>query len=106
MWFGAPEEEEGKPLMFTRSFDALAAGLGFLRAALADLAHVTNGNRSTRTYVPPRATWGKMWTSDGTAEGTRLLLDIEPGPVSSSPAGFATTPTGFVKRAKAPLPSA
>lgn len=30
----------------------------------------------------------ELWTSDGTAEGTRMIQDINPGPGSSSPDGF------------------
>jgi ELWxxDGT repeat protein len=31
----------------------------------------------------------ELWSSDGTAQGTGLVLDVWPGPESSSPSAFA-----------------
>ncbi len=36
------------------------------------------------------ATGLELWVSDGTAAGTRLVRDIQPGPASSSPGSFKT----------------
>lgn len=38
----------------------------------------------------------EIWSSDGTALGTRLFADLRPGPLSSEPTAMAALPTGVL----------
>lgn len=87
-FFAEPYRQAGHQLHRTQGTSAttqMVADLG------ADAIHVTgpaalHGSGSQVFFLAYSAAHGReLWTSDGTSGGTRMLLDLAPGPASSNP---------------------
>jgi len=64
---------------------------------IANLGAMPQGSVNTPRLVFAARTAGEgveLWSTDGSAAGTALVLDIQPGPDSSNPRGFAQSAFG------------